>query len=156
MRERDRAGTGAVRLTGFRVEDEARRPAVGARTGETTPLVFDYECPGGKPQRNVFASFAIGTAAGAPLILHRTNFTNEDFETVPPQGSIRCTIPRFPLAPGTYLLATSVEAGGEVADHLTVAAQLDVEPGDFFAPARPGSGAQPRPDRGSWSIAGIR
>ena len=158
LREReDRAGTGAVRLTGFRVEDEAGRPAVGARTGETTTLVFDYECPGGKPQRNVVASFAIGTAAGAPLILHRTNFTNEDFETVPPQGSIRCTIPRFPLAPGTYLLATSVEAGGEVADHLTVAAQLDVEPGDFFGTGQTGIAEHsPVLIEGSWSIAGIR
>jgi lipopolysaccharide transport system ATP-binding protein len=155
LREReDRAGTGAVRLTSFRVEDDAGSPAVGARTGETCSFVFDYECPDGRSQRNVVASFAIQTAAGTPLILHRTNFTNEDFELIPPTGSIRCTIPRFPLAPGTYLLAAAVEAGGEVADHLTVAAQLDVEPGDFFGTGHTGiAGHSPVLMEGSWSVS---
>ena len=155
LREReDRVGTGAVRLTGFRVEDESGKPAVGARTGEACTLVFDYECPGGQPQRNVVASFAIGTAAGSPLILHRTNFTEQSFESIPREGSIRCTIPRLPLVPGTYLLATSVEAGGEVADHLTVAAQLDVEPGDFFGTGHTGvTGHSPFLIEGSWSVS---
>jgi lipopolysaccharide transport system ATP-binding protein len=158
LREReDRAGTGAVRLTGFRVEDEDGKPAVGAQTGKTCSLVFEYECAGGKPQRNVVASFAIGTATGAPLILHRTNFTNEDFELVPPEGTIRCTIPRLPLVPGTYVLATSVEAGGELADHLTVAAQLDVEPGDFFGTGHTGlAGHSPLLIEGSWSVSDSR
>jgi lipopolysaccharide transport system ATP-binding protein len=150
----DRAGTGAVRLTSFRVEDEAGNPVVGARTGETCTLVFDYECPNGQPQRSVTASFAIQTASGAPLILHRTNFTREDFELVPAEGSIRCTIPRFPLVPGGYLLATSVEVGGELADHLTVAAQLDVEPGDFFGTGHTGiAGHSPFLIEGSWSVS---
>jgi lipopolysaccharide transport system ATP-binding protein len=150
----DRAGTGALRLTSFRVEDEAGTPVVGARTGETCTLVFDYECPSGQPQRNVTASFAVQTASGAPLILHRTNFTSEDFELVPTEGSIRCTIPRFPLVPGAYLLATSVEVGGELADHLTVAAQLDVEPGDFFGTGHTGiAGHSPFLIEGSWTIS---
>jgi lipopolysaccharide transport system ATP-binding protein len=151
---KDRAGTGALRLTSFRVEDEAGNPVVGARTGETCTLVFDYECPSGEPQRSVTASFAIQTASGAPLILHRTNFTREDFELVPAEGSIRCTIPRFPLVPGAYLLATSVEVGGELADHLTVAAQLDVEPGDFFGTGHTGiAGHSPFLIEGSWAIS---
>jgi lipopolysaccharide transport system ATP-binding protein len=156
LRDReDRSGTGSLRLTSVRVEDDQGNPAVGARTGETCTLVFDYECPDGRPQRNVTASFAIQTAAGTSLILHRTNFTNDDFDVVPPQGSIRCTIPRLPLAPGTYLLATSVEAGGEVADHLTVAAQLDVEPGDFFGTGHTGiAGHSPILIEGSWSVSG--
>ena len=155
LRDRtDRAGTGGLRLTSFRVEDDTGNAAVGARTGETCTLVFDYECPDGQPQRNVTASFAIQTAAGAPLILHRTNFTNESFELVPAQGSIRCTVPRFPLVPGSYLLATSVEVGGELADHLTVAAQLDVEPGDFFGTGHTGiAGHSPFLVEGSWSVS---
>ena len=156
LRDReDRSGTGSLRLTSVRVEDDQGNPTVGSRTGETCTLVFDYECPDGRPQRNVTASFAIQTAAGASLILHRTNFTNEDFDVVPPQGSIRCTIPRLPLAPGTYLLATSVETGGELADHLTVAAQLDVEPGDFFGTGHTGiAGHSPILIEGSWSVSG--
>jgi lipopolysaccharide transport system ATP-binding protein len=156
LRDReDRSGTGSLRLTSVRVEDDRGNPTVGSRTGETCTLVFDYECPDGRPQRNVTASFAIQTAAGASLILHRTNFTNEDFDVVPPQGSIRCTIPRLPLAPGTYLLATSVETGGELADHLTVAAQLDVEPGDFFGTGHTGiAGHSPILIEGSWSVSG--
>jgi lipopolysaccharide transport system ATP-binding protein len=155
LRDRDdRGGTGALRLTSVRVEDDAGNPVVGARTGETCTLVFDYECPSGRPQRNVMASFAISTAAGAPLILHRTNFTNQDFELMPPRGSIRCTIPRFPLVPGGYLVATYVEVGGELADHLSVAAQLDVEPGDFFGTGHTGVAAHsPFLVEGSWSVS---
>jgi lipopolysaccharide transport system ATP-binding protein len=155
LRDRqDRGGTGALRLTSFRLEDDAGNPVVGARTGETCTFVFDYECPSGRPQRNVTASFAIATATGAPLILHRTNFTNQDFELVPPKGSIRCTIPRFPLVPGGYLVATHVEVGGELADHLSVAAQLDVEPGDFFGTGHTGVAAHsPFLVEGSWSVS---
>jgi lipopolysaccharide transport system ATP-binding protein len=155
LRDReDRGGTGALRLTSFRIEDDAGNPVVGARTGETCMFVFDYECPSGLPQRNVLASFAISTAAGAPLVLHRTNFTGEDFELVPPKGSIRCTVPRFPLIPGSYLIATYVEVGSELADHLTVAAQLDVEPGDFFGTGHTGiAGHSPFLIEGSWSLS---
>jgi lipopolysaccharide transport system ATP-binding protein len=155
LREReDRGGTGALRLTSFRLEDEAGNAVVGARTGETCTFVFDYECPDGIAQRNVMASFAIGTATGAPLILHRTNFTGEDFGLVPPRGTLRCTIPRFPLIPGSYLLATYVEVGNELADHLTVAAQLDVEPGDFFGTGHTGvAGHSPFLIEGSWSVS---
>jgi lipopolysaccharide transport system ATP-binding protein len=155
LREReDRGGTGALRLTSFRLEDDAGNAVVGARTGETCTLVFDYECPSGEAQRNVLASFAVSTATGAPLILHRTNFTGEDFDLVPPKGTIRCTIPRFPLIPGSYLLATYVEVGNEAADHLTVAAQLDVEPGDFFGTGHTGvAGHSPFLIEGSWSVS---
>ena len=155
LRDReDRGGTGALRLTSFRVEDDNGNPIVGAWTGETCTLVFGYECSSGNPQRNVLASFAISTAAGAPLILHRTNYTGEDFALVPAVGSIRCTIPRFPLIPGTYLIATYIEAAGELADHLTVAAQLDVEPGDFFGTGHTGiAGHSPVLTEGSWSVS---
>jgi lipopolysaccharide transport system ATP-binding protein len=150
----DRGGSGDLRLTTFFVEDENGNPVVGARTGETATLVFGYECPGGHPQRNVTVSFALQSAAGAPLILHRTNFTNQDFELVTPRGEIRCTIPRFPLVPGTYLVATQVEVGGELADHLTVGAKLDVEPGDFFGTGHTGiAGHSPFLVEGSWSLS---
>jgi len=73
---------------------------------------------------------------------------------VPPKGTIRCTIPRFPLIPGSYLLATYVEVGNELADHLTVAAQLDVEPGDFFGTGQTGvAGHSPFLIEGSWSVS---
>jgi lipopolysaccharide transport system ATP-binding protein len=155
LRERDdRAGTGALRLTSLHLEDDAGNAVVGARTGETCTFVFDYECPSGRAQRNVMVSFAISTASGAPLILHRTNFTGEDFELVPSEGSIRCTVPRFPLIPGSYLIATYVEVGSELADHLTVAAQLDVEPGDFFGTGHTGiAGHSPFLIEGSWSVS---
>jgi len=150
----DRGGSGALRLTRFHLEDEDGNPVVGARTGESATLVFGYECPSGSPQRNVTVSFAIHTASGAPLILHRTNFTGQDFEHVAPRGEIRCTIPRFPLVPGTYLVATYVEVGGELADHLTVGAQLDAEPGDFFGTGHTGvAGHSPFLVEGTWAIS---
>ena len=83
-------------------------------------------------------------ARPAPDELHESRRST----SVPPQGSIRCRIPRFPLIPGTYLIATYVEVGGELADHLTVATQLDVEPGDFFGTGHTGVGrTQPLPRR---------
>ena len=150
----DRAGSGEVRLTSFHLEDEDGSPTVAARTGETCTLVFSYETADGRPRRNVLMSFSISTNAGAPLILHRTNFTNEDFEEIPGRGSIRCTVPRLPLVQGGYLTATYLEVGGEVADHLAVAARFDVEAGDFFGTGRAGVvGHSPLLVDGAWSVS---
>ncbi|MCW2989890.1 MAG: transporter related protein [Solirubrobacterales bacterium] len=149
----DRRGNGDLWLTAFRVEDKRGNIMAAARSGEDCVLAFDYETKDGAPVRDVVASFALQTTSGAPLILHRTNFTGQDFETVPPRGTIRCAIDRLPLVAGNYLLGTYIEVGGDVADDLGICAELPVEPGDFFGTGHAGLAAHsPILVDGQWSV----
>jgi lipopolysaccharide transport system ATP-binding protein len=73
---------------------------------------------------------------------------------VPPQGIIRCQIPRFPLVADLYFIGTYVEVGNDVADDPGTIAQFTVEEGDFFGTGNPGiSSHSPFLVEGSWSIS---
>jgi lipopolysaccharide transport system ATP-binding protein len=100
--------------------------------------VFEYQCDQEVPLHNVTASFAILNGRGFSLILHRTNFTNQNFSEVPPHGVIRCEIPRLPLVAGKYFIGTYLEVESETADDPGVIAGFIVEEGDFFGTGNPG------------------
>ena len=149
----DRRGTGTVRLTSLHVEAGNRQRVVGPRSGETCVLAFGYETCDGQPARDLTVSVALATAIGAPVILHRTNFTGDDFAEAPAQGVVRLEIPDFPLVQGRYLVGCLLENRGEVADDPGIVGELEVEAGDFFGT---GSGGMPSHSpvlvRGTWSV----
>jgi lipopolysaccharide transport system ATP-binding protein len=150
----DRRGNGKVRIVSFHIEDENGKPVQAIRTGQNCTFAFGYRCKDNQPQRNVVVSFAILNSLGVSLILHRTNFTGQNFQTVPPQGIIRCQIPRFPLVADLYFIGTYVEVGNDVSDDPGIIAQFTVEEGDFFGTGNPGiSSHSPFLVEGSWSIS---
>jgi lipopolysaccharide transport system ATP-binding protein len=149
----DRQGTGALRVTSFRLETPDGRPQLTARSGEDCVLVMGYESADGADVRQVVASFAVTDHAGTSLILHRTDFMHQDFDVVPGRGEIRCLLPHLPLAPSSYSVGIHVEAGPHVADAIAHAARMDVEPGDFYGTGHPGMGNHsPMMVRGEWSV----
>jgi lipopolysaccharide transport system ATP-binding protein len=149
----DRTGTGALRITSFRIEAPDGRPQLTARSGEDCVLVMGYESADGGDVRQVVASFAITDHAGTSLILHRTDFMHQDFDVVPGRGEIRCRVPQLPLAPASYSVGIHVEAGPHVADAIAHAAHIDVESGDFYGTGHPGMGNHsPFMVRGEWSV----
>jgi len=145
----NRRGNGKLRVTRFHLEDSRGRTIQAARSGEDCTFVFGYECPDGQPKRNVVASFGIQDQMGRSLILHRTNFTWEDFDTVPARGEIRCTVPKFPLVAGTYYIGSFLESGAQVLDDAGIIAQFNVDSGDFF-----GTGCAGMPSHGPFLVDG--
>jgi len=125
-------------FTGFRVEDaDSGKPISIPRTGMDINLVFEYErIP--DETRSITISFSIRTSLGIPLILHRSNYTGQDFSVVPLRGRFVCRWSRCPLVVGRYLVVGCLEAGHEVADLRDPLGLLDVERGDFFGTGHSG------------------
>lgn len=128
---RDRSGSGAVRLTGFRVEDAGGKPADKVLNGCTARLVFSYETSAGGA-RNVDFGIIVERAAGGKSFQFCTRFTGGNFSELSGAGNIVCTIKRFPLVPGRYRIGTYFLAESSPADFMPELADLDVADGDFY------------------------
>ena len=149
----DRKGSGQLKVIDFWLEDDTGNRLVGIRSGQDCVFAFEYSCPENHSQRNVTFSFAILNNQAFSLILHRTNFKNQDFSTVPASGIIYCRVPNFPLVAGTYLIGTFAEVNSIVADDPGVIAEFQVEQGDFFSTGHPGlSSHSPFLIDGEWSV----
>jgi lipopolysaccharide transport system ATP-binding protein len=127
----DRQGTGR-----FRFESIAFEAALGPTdmpiTGEDVDIVLRYRTPDGKPVRN--AGFAVGiyTVLGTLILQFQSEITGVVLRELPPEGTVRCRIPRLPLPAGRYTINVFGTAGGDVADWVQRATELTVAEGDFF------------------------
>jgi hypothetical protein len=102
--------------------------------GESLTIRIGYR--GKEPLASPDVFVRVFNEHGTPVTLLASRFTGDALPVLPPEGAIDCTIPEVCLAPGSYLLNVSLEAGLEVVDAVSGAARLDVEPGPFFASGR--------------------
>lgn len=133
----DRSGSGALRLTGFRLENSAGNRVAQLRNGETSRLVFEYVSPSGRPAEDVNFQFVLLKQTGEPVAQFGTRFAGRQFNKVPPAGEIVCEVKRLPLVPEVYRLDAYLSCGLVPADYISWLAQLNVADGDFY-----GSGYQ--------------
>ena len=128
----EREGNGRIRFTGVDLADEFGEKDTVFRSGQDCQMILHYRCPDGQPKAGVIAAIAIMDQMGTCLLHHRTNFANENFSWIPPEGSFVCRIPRFNLAPGLYTVAIFCAIDEQPCDLLREAFTLTVEPGDFY------------------------
>lgn len=128
----DRSGSGSIRLTGFRLEDESGKPAGTVLNGHTARLVFSYmTAPGGA--KNVDFGFIVERPEGGKAFQFCTRFSADNFDELSGSGNIVCTIKRFPLVPGRYRIGTYFLTESSPADFIPELSHLDVADGDFYA-----------------------
>jgi len=132
MLRHDRAGTGEVKLTGFRLESETGEPVDSIRNGHTARLVFDYAAPAGRPARNVEFQIIVRTESGELLFQFGTRPIARNFGEIPPTGRFVCELERFPLVPGRYRLDAHLAVDGRMSDYVLWLAPLAVVDGDYY------------------------
>lgn len=133
----DRSGSGALRLTGFRLENSAGERVAQLRNGEDARLIFEYAQGAGAPAADVNFQFVLLRQSGEPVAQFGTRFTGQQFRGVPPKGEIVCELKRLPLVPDIYRLDAYLSCGLVPADYVSWLAQVNVADGDFY-----GSGYQ--------------
>jgi lipopolysaccharide transport system ATP-binding protein len=153
----DRTGTGEVRIKAIELRDGSRLPTAAVRAGKPLEVVFHFEKRPGASHPPLGVELTVATHLGAPVFFHSTWLEGTDFEALPDAGSFSCSFPELPLPAGHYHVGYRLTAGAmkkrEAVDALIDAAELHVEPGDFY-----GSGKLPPPKsgvclvRGSWSM----
>jgi lipopolysaccharide transport system ATP-binding protein len=153
----DRTGSGEVRVKAIEFRDGSRAPIAVVRAGKPLEVVLHFERKPESSHPPLGVELSVSTHLGAPVFFHSTWLEGKDFETLPSSGSFSCAFPELPLPAGHYHLGYRLTAGAmkkrEAIDSLSDAAELHVEPGDFY-----GTGKLPPPKsgvclvRGSWSM----
>ncbi len=132
----DRQGSGRVRFTRVRFEDEAGEPTEQGVSGRGLTIVLDYETQDGRPLPNSRASVTFQDGLGQALFNCSSELVVRDPINLPAGGSLRCTVPRLPLSQNRYLLTLFLEVNGEVEDWILNGVPLDVVDGDFYGTGR--------------------
>lgn len=130
----DRAGTGAVRIVSFHIEDSSGSPVVVLLTGNEYVFRFRFESQISRISDLDFG-FTVRALTEQILFRNRTSECGIVLPSVFPQeGYIDCRIKRFPLTSGKYAFGFRLLVNGVVADYITGghAAYFDVHNGDYF------------------------
>jgi lipopolysaccharide transport system ATP-binding protein len=129
----DRTGNGAVRLTSCHVEDAGRHRVSRVTSGSEVTVVLGFSCRAGEQAAKVDVGISASTSGDQMLFVLYSGYTGTLFGPISGEGEFRCTIPRFPLVPGTYRIGARVLVGAEEADWPRDGVyELDVEAGDFY------------------------
>lgn len=112
---RNRKGTGAIKLTGFRIEDDAGTVVRTIKSGAPATFVFSYECPDPDKIGNLDVGFSIDKNLSLVSVIYNS-FTKEIIREIKTSGYIRFTIKKIPLAPGIYSIGVRILANGLEAD----------------------------------------
>lgn len=149
----DRTGNGAVRLTSCHVEDSARRRITRVTSGSEVTFVLGYTCRAGEQPAKVDVGLSASSSSDQMLFVLYSGYTGTLFGPISGDGEFRCTISRFPLAPGTYRIGARVLVGVEEADWPRDGVyELDVEAGDFYGTGSRGyEGTSPFLVTGGWA-----
>jgi lipopolysaccharide transport system ATP-binding protein len=133
----DRDGSGRIRFDDIWFETGGRRVDAPV-TGQDLDIVLRYTARDGAGIRD--AEFAIGvyTQMGEVIMHLASETAGIVFASLPPEGQIRCRVPRLPLPAGRYAINLFCRTGFEVSDWVQRAADFTVAEGDFF-----GSGRRP-------------
>lgn len=126
----DRKSTGNIRLTSFYVEENGKK--VGSlETGKDYSLCFSYRSTDNKTLKNVSFWAAIIHESGLPLFQIDTNYTSQNFEKLPPRGTVKCVIKKMPLISGIYQISAVIKTDTAI-DIIKNLGAIEVTQGNFF------------------------
>jgi lipopolysaccharide transport system ATP-binding protein len=131
----NRRGTGVAQFTHVAFE-RSGKPSRALVCGEEATFVVGYKGQQSGPVRSVNIAIGIDNQVGERIFALSTEYTGQTFKSLPPQGSLRVTVPKLPLAPGRYSMTLYMTIAGEVADWVEQAGFFVVESGDFFGTGR--------------------
>lgn len=128
----ERMGEGKVQFTKLWIEDKNQNTLDRVLSGQEVVIAAEYKSKENQTLRKVRASFGITDSVGQILFLASTELTSPGIHDFPPEGIIRCLIPRFPLSGSEYQISPYFEVDGVMQDLIEAAATILVEDGDFY------------------------
>jgi lipopolysaccharide transport system ATP-binding protein len=128
----DRSGNGRIRFTDVRFLNGKGQAVSAAISGMPLTVELRYVTADGNEAKNVDMDIAFYGSFGQLLFFCKAQLARGKFEVIPPEGTITCHIPKFPLSPGRYSFKLWCQANRETADKIENAGVLLVEAGDFY------------------------
>jgi lipopolysaccharide transport system ATP-binding protein len=130
----DRSGNGSVRIQDIRFKDLTTQNWTNEIiNGRSLLIEISYQA---KNKNLPIKSFNLGitfhTNDGQFVSVVNSRMASNAYADVAPEGKVYCYIPKLPLMCGNYFLNFNLNVEGSVADQMTEATSLNVEPGDYF------------------------
>jgi lipopolysaccharide transport system ATP-binding protein len=126
----ERSGTGAVRLEGAAVLDEAGQPSENLVAGK--PMAFRFDYVNHAKVKRFDIGLTISTQQGVSISHLNTNYRAIAIDSPGASGRVFCRLPRLPLVPGRYRVAVAVAADNGTADWIPNVLSFDVAASVFF------------------------
>jgi len=145
----DRIGSGVIRLVGVELRDSAGQRIAAVASGQTFDIFLYYESSEAYDRDAVRVGVRCISNMGIPVFSQTTGIMKADFRAIPKSGAFVCRIRRLPLPPSIYDLNVAIKAGGDYADYIHGAAEIQVVDGDFF-----GTGEMPPTSVGACLVDG--
>lgn len=111
----NRRGTGDIKLTGFRIENEGGDIVHAIKSNTPASFIFSYECPSPDEIENVDMSFSIDKKMSLISVVYNS-YTKEVLPKLKTSGDIKFNIKKVPFAPGIYGIGVRVLVNGIEAD----------------------------------------
>lgn len=129
-----RRGSGAARLVDHWVEGATGAPSQVVISGQDVAFVFEIETLPGQPLQGARLSLHLQDLWDKSVLVLNNQAMGQDLGPLVGAGRVRCLIPRFPLAGGTYKLRAQLFAddGTRLADEIDHLGDLHVVDGDFY------------------------
>jgi lipopolysaccharide transport system ATP-binding protein len=128
----DRTGVAPGTLRGIRLYSNSK-PVDVALTGSPLEIEVDYFSDRGGTLNFFIAFYDVFERR----VIHiNTIMSGLSGKIGAGTGTVKCTIPKLPLAPGTYHLAVAVDCAGVTLDRVEHAYELSVSMGDFYNTGR--------------------
>jgi lipopolysaccharide transport system ATP-binding protein len=131
----DREGNGRLRFTDIEFRSDEGVPTTAVQTSKALLISVAYTSTS-DTVKHVEISIDIFAQNGQCMLMLSSAMVGADFESVPGVGRFSCRVERFPLSPGQYPITLFCRVNGIIADWVSQAALLTVEPGDFYGTGR--------------------
>lgn len=146
-------GDGSIKPTAFWFANLSGEIMTDLLSGTAVTANIQYETPDARAVRRLTASISVLDGYGSHVMLHRTNFTDQDVLNAPPRGILSWHIPKLPLVGGQYSIIVYLEANGIPASLVENALTFTVEDGDYYGTGVKGLASHCRVlSDGSWSF----
>jgi lipopolysaccharide transport system ATP-binding protein len=135
----ERSGSGAVRLRQIALADATGTRCDAAYCGQDIQLQLDFELMDEhEADREIIVHVYVATMLAEPLFVCSTAFAKSSVKLTADAGSVRCCLPRLPLAPGDYQVSVAIKSAADrtMLDYVPNAMRLTVIEGDYFGTGR--------------------
>jgi lipopolysaccharide transport system ATP-binding protein len=140
----DRQGSGRLRFDDLALRD-GEKVVDAPITGRDLEVVLGYHTADGGPVNAPRIVITVTTLLGQLMLHLESDVAGAGLAQLPPQGEVRCMIPRLPLPAGRYAITVAAAVGEELLDWVSHASDLTVAEGDWF-------GTGQRPSEGHPSV----
>lgn len=145
---KNRRGSGKMRITDWTLVDKVLGEGKQVGCNHHCEIRLTYNSKEATRLQNVSIAIVIKDSFDRPILTGATHFLNQDFQELPPQGTIACNFPSLPLLPDQYKLYVWCSVNGEEADVIEHAGDIDILPDDVY-----GTGRIPRKKHGYIAIS---